>query len=382
MKTAWPIGRVFGIPIRLHISFFLIVAWMAWQGWDEGGWRASVWAAALILALFACVVLHELGHSLVAMAFGAKVRSVTLYPIGGVAGLDRVPRRPSRELLMALAGPAVNAVIALSLTLLRGSFPSWSEEATFPSSLGQLRDALIHANVVLGVFNLLPAFPMDGGRVLRSVVALFFPYSRATSLAAAIGQALAVGLLLLGVALGNPFLAVIAVFVFLGAGREEALVKIQTALQGLHAEDVMIRDFVIIQASDPIRVCADRDLAGMPRHFVVEAAGRVVGVISDSTWRKALQEKGADAPAHTVMQKAFLSVDARAPLDRLYMDLHGLEQTVFPVIQEGRLVGILTFEDIVKRLVVRPAEDKTAHGLAATEEHAEEIRDRFTVDLG
>lgn len=382
MKTAWPMGRLFGIPIRLHVSFFLIVGWMAWLGWNEGGWRASVWAAALIISLFACVVLHELGHSLVAMAFGAQVRSVTLYPIGGVAGLDRVPRRPSRELLMALAGPAVNAVIALSLTLWRGSFPSWSEGDTFPTSLGELRDALIHANVVLGVFNLLPAFPMDGGRVLRAMVALLLPYSRATSMAAAIGQALAVGLLLLGVALGNPFLAVIAVFVFLGAGREEALVKIHCALQGLHAGDVMTREFVTMKANDPIAVCADQETAGEPRHFVVEAGGRAVGVISHAAWKEALRKKGGHIPAHTIMHKAFISLDARAPLDRLYMDLQGLEQTIFPVIHEGRVVGVLTYEDIAQRLRAHSSEDKRMHVVAATDEHAGEICDRFTVDLG
>ena len=381
MKTAWPLGRVFGIPIRVHVSFFLIVAWVAWMGWDEGGWRSGIWAAILIITLFACVVLHELGHSLVAMAFGAKVRSVTLYPVGGVAGLERIPHRPYQELLMALAGPAVNGLIVLTLTAFRGSFPSWSVESAFPTSLLELRDALIRANVVLALFNLIPAFPMDGGRVLRSLLAVVVPYARATRLAAAVGQALAVGLLLLGFAVESPFLSVIAVFVFVSAGREEAVAQMQGMMKGLRAEDLMTREFVCIRADDPIQLCADIAAAQGQRHFAVQADGRVVGVISADAWIKTIKEKGGSVPAFDVMQKVFVSIDADAPLERLYPDLQSMEQAVFPVVRDGRLIGFLTIEDVMRR-VSHFTKASTRPDLVSRGEPLVENPSRFTVDLG
>lgn len=214
MKWSFPLARVAGIPIRIHLSFLLIVGWIAWLGWTEGGWVSSLWAVALILALFACVVIHELAHSLVAIRFGGKVRSVTLWPIGGVASMKSIPEQPRQELLISLAGPLVNVMIAGLLILARGGFPAWIDVPLVPRGPAELADALARANLILALFNLLPAFPMDGGRVMRSLLAMFLPYARATSIAAAIGQTLAVGFVLLGLAL-NPFLMVIGFFRFL-----------------------------------------------------------------------------------------------------------------------------------------------------------------------
>ncbi len=379
MKTAWPIARVAGIPIRIHVSFLLIVGWMAWLGWGEGGWRTGLSAAGLIVALFGCVVLHELGHSLVAMAFGAKVRSVTLYPIGGVAGLESVPRGAGRELLMAAAGPAVNVLIAGGLALVRGGFPDWSNAAAFPGTAAEFLDALIRANIVLAVFNLLPAFPMDGGRVLRSFLALFLPYPRATSLAAAIGQALAVGLLLLGLAIGNPFLSVIAVFVFLGAGREEQIVKVRSVLEGVRAADVMLTDFVCVKPDDPVARCADEAAARNQRHFPVETDGRIVGLVPHDLWTQAIAVKGRDALVQDIMQKIFVSVDAQAPMDRLYGELSLLKQAFFPVLRDGRAVGLLTREAMADCL--RKAEMPT-NGVSPSYSAPADRISRFTIDLG
>jgi Zn-dependent protease/predicted transcriptional regulator len=377
VKAAIPIGKVAGIPIRVHVSFLLVVGWIAWLGWDEGGWRASVWAAVLVVMLFGCVVLHELGHSLVAMSFGSRVRSVTLYPVGGVAGLESVPRQPLRELLMALAGPAVNAAIALALSLWRGGFPGWTEASAFPTNASELRDALIRANVVLGIFNLLPAFPMDGGRVLRSLFALAFPYPRATSLAAAIGQALAIGIILLGLAAGNPFLAVIGVFVFLGAGSEEQHVHIQSQLQGLHACDVMNRQILCLTPDDFVSRCRGLEQQTGQHHFAVAHDGRVVGVLSKRVWTQALADHGPNLPVRDAMQRVFFSVDAAAPVDRLYRDLRGLQQDVVPVLDNGRFVGLLSVEDIARHL--QPHSGASSATGAGGPPPA---WDRFTVDLG
>lgn len=377
MRTSIPMGRIAGIPIRVHLSFLLVIAWIAWLGWEEGGWRTSAWAAALILLLFACVVLHEVGHSLVAMAFGAKVRSVTLYPVGGVAALESVPRQPFRELAMSLAGPAVNAMIAFALSLWRGDFPSWSETSAFPSNAQELRDALIRANVVLAIFNLVPAFPMDGGRVLRSVLALFLSYPRATSVAAAVGQALAVGILLLGLAVGNPFLALIGVFVFLGAGSEEQYVRIQSHLTGLRAADVMRRRFFCLTPDDTLRRCLELEARIGQSDFPVVWEGRVVGILPKNVWGRALQERDADVPVREVMQKVFVSVNAAAPLEYLYRDLLKMEQSFLPVVEDGRLVGVLTGHDVIRR-----ASPSLAGNVASPFATREAPLDRFMVDLG
>jgi stage IV sporulation protein FB len=188
MKWSIPMGRVWGIPIRMHLTFILLLAWIAWLGWSVDGFRSSLWALALIVCLFACVVLHELGHSFMAMRFGAHVRSVTLLPIGGVASMQSIPEKPYQELLVSLAGPSVNVVIALVLMALRGGYHSWGEQHMFPMSVSELLDALINTNLVLAVFNLIPVFPMDGGRVLRSVLAFFPPYARATTVTATLGR--------------------------------------------------------------------------------------------------------------------------------------------------------------------------------------------------
>lgn len=382
MKWSMPLGRVAGIPIRIHATFLLLLAWIAWLGWESGGLSASLWGLVLVNCLFACIVLHELSHSLVAMRFGAEVRSVTLWPVGGVASMRGIPERPHQELLVALAGPATNLLIFAVLALLRGSVPPWFELRGFPSNIMELRDDLIRANVFIAVFNLIPAFPMDGGRVLRSLLGLLLPHAAATAVAATIGQLLATGFVVLGLMAGHPVLVVIGVFVFLGAESEERAARVKGLLRDVLAEDVMATDFVRLAPEDTLSRCLEHVFHRRQEDFPVEADGRLVGVLPRRDWLAALHRDGAGARVGEVMLRDFVCVHPKTPLARIYQDLWGLKQGVFPVMDQGRLCGLLTAEDISRYVMVEEARRQSPRAVRDVPPPSRRGASRFAVDLG
>src|SRR5437868_8673469 len=223
MGWSLPIFRVAGIQLRIHVTFLLLIGWLAFGYYTEGGSAAAAARVVFVLLLFACVVLHEFGHAFAAKAFGINTPDITLLPIGGVARLERMPEEPVQELIIAVAGPAVNVIIALCLFLVIGG-----HEVLNPATVqaGNMIAQLLTINVVLVLFNLLPAFPMDGGRVLRALLATRLPYARATQIAATIGQGCAFVFGFIGL-LGNPFLLFIAFFVYMGASQEAALAHLK-----------------------------------------------------------------------------------------------------------------------------------------------------------
>jgi len=188
----WSINlfRVFGIQLAVHWSFLLLLAYAAYLGWQDGGWAGAAASLLLIGLFFVCVILHELGHSLTARRFGVQVPRILLLPIGGMAEFDRIPRKPSEELLITVAGPAVNFAIAAVLFLAAGTPAGWPLTADYPDSLRGFLQLLMTWNLGMGLFNLVPIFPMDGGRIFRALLARRLPYLRATYLAAVVGKAL------------------------------------------------------------------------------------------------------------------------------------------------------------------------------------------------
>src|SRR5262249_17015606 len=221
MSWSLPILRVAGIQLRTHITFLLLIAWLAFGYYAQGGSAVAASRVILVLLLFLCVVLHEFGHAFAAKAFGINTPDITLLPIGGVARLERMPEEPVQELIIAVAGPLVNVVIALGLFVAGGS-----QALLNPSSVegGGLVAQLLTINIMLVLFNLLPAFPMDGGRVLRALLATRMSYARATQVAANVGQGFAFVFGFIGL-LWNPFLLFIALFVYIGASQEAALAQ-------------------------------------------------------------------------------------------------------------------------------------------------------------
>ena len=232
MKWSFKLGRILGIDVYVHFTFLLLLGFVGLAHWLPGrSLEAALTGMLFFAGLFVCVLLHEYGHALAARKYGIATRDITLLPIGGLARLERMPEKPSQELVVALAGPLVNVVIAVGLFVGLMLTGNWQPLSSLTTTSGNLVERLLVVNVFLVLFNLLPAFPMDGGRVLRSLLAMRMEYARATRIAARIGQGMAA---LFGFAglFGNPMLLLIALFVWIGAGQEAAAVEMKSSFSG------------------------------------------------------------------------------------------------------------------------------------------------------
>src|SRR6266567_2026351 len=289
------IGSIAGTAIRVHVTFVLFLAWIAISSWVTAGPAAAWTSIAFMLLLFACVLAHEFGHIFVARYFGVTTPTVTLLPIGGVAQLERIPEKPSEEFLVAIAGPLVNVVIAVVLIVLFGASLDASSLAGVDKSTVSMLDRLAAVNLFLVVFNLIPAFPMDGGRVLRAILASRLGYARATEIAASIGQFVAFGLGFLGL-FGNPLLIFIAIFVYLAAASEAQLVAVRAMSRGVPVGAAMITQFATLPPDAPIDHAIETLLHTSQSEFpVLDGTGRPAGVLGRSDPIRALKQFGPDA---------------------------------------------------------------------------------------
>ena len=345
---------VAGTAVRVHPTFFLLLAWIAVFYWMQGGPEAAVSGVVFIAILFVCVVLHEFGHILMARRFGIRTPDVTLLPIGGVASMERMPEKPSQEIAVALAGPAVNLVIAAVLLLVLGvplDGEALSRVAEGDAGL-LLRIAI--ANVALLVFNLIPAFPMDGGRVLRALLAIPLGFTRATRLAASIGQGLAVVLGFLGL-LGNPLLILIAVFIFFAASGEAGYVQARDLTRGFLAHHAMITRFESLSPLASIDDAAELLLRTTQQEIpVVDGARRLRGVLLRGDILSALQKSGGATPVVDVMNREVKEVGEGMPLDQLVGEVHKQRGGVIGVVDmAGRLVGYISAENLWEMMTIR-----------------------------
>ncbi len=355
MKWSFKLGRLLGIDVHLHVTFLLLLAFIGAAHWMTGGGPQAALAGLLFLSLiFLCVLLHEYGHALMARRFGIATREITLLPIGGVAQLERMPDRPLQELWVALAGPAVNVAIAGGLALWLTLAGGWDPLASLSTTDGPLLERLLAANLLLVGFNLLPAFPMDGGRVLRALLALRLPYARATRIAARIGQGMAVLFGLVGL-FTNPMLLFIAVFVWLGAAQESAAADLKASFGNARSGDAMITDFRLLAPDSTLAEAAEHILAGDQRDFPVVEQDRVVGVLHQTDLFAALREFGELAPVERVMRRDFATVEAAAPLAETFARVQRDHETLVLVVEGERVVGLLTPENVVEFHLVRAA---------------------------
>ncbi len=354
MKWSWRIGRVAGIDLYMHVTFLLLVGWVAIS---YHGARRSVADAligvAFILCLFAIVVLHELGHALTARRFGIPTRDIILLPIGGVARLERMPEDPKQELLVALAGPAVNVVLAALFFVLLQLGPGIAPVSDMTRVGGSFLNRMLWVNVSLVVFNLLPAFPMDGGRVLRALLAMRLDYARATRVAATVGQTMAVAFGFVGLFINSPSLVVIALFVWIGAAGESGAVQMRTAVERVPVQRAMITDFRSLAPGDSLGRAVEHVLAGFQEDFPVVEGSRVAGVLTRADLLRALAQRGVDARVSEVMQRDFETADPRDMLDGVLGRLQ--QRQMLPVLSDGRLVGLLTKTNLGELLMVEDA---------------------------
>lgn len=366
MKWSWKLGEVRGITVTMHATFLMLLAFVVISHWSDAHSVAkTLEGVGFILALFGCVVLHEFGHALMAARFGIKTRDITLLPIGGVARLERMPEKPVQELWVALAGPAVNVVIATVLFAWIRFTSSFTPLEQLDVTSGSFLERLMMVNVFMIVFNMLPAFPMDGGRVLRALLATRLEYSRATQIAASVGQFMALMFAFMGI-LGNPFLIFIALFVWIGAAQEATMVTMKAALAGIPVRRAMMTDFRSLQPGDSLQRAIELILATPQQDFPVVENSRVLGILPARELMTALQQRGPDTLVQEVMRRDFLSLEANEMLDAALARLHQAECCMTaPVIERGALVGLLTAENINEFLMISSAlgEQRTSKGV-------------------
>lgn len=357
MSWSIPLGRVLGTEIRLHLTFLLLLAWIGVAHGMQGGTAAALDGVLYIALIFTCVLLHEFGHVIAARRYGIATPDITLLPIGGIARLERIPEKPSEELVVALAGPAVNIAITALLLLLLGGWPPIEAMAGIEDPGQSMLARLLWVNVVLAGFNLLlPAFPMDGGRVLRALLSYRLDRARATDIAAWIGQVLAFGLGFLGLVGGAPLLVFVALFVWLGAGAESHAVRLRELSRGMVAADAMMTRFETLPISatigDAVEVLIRTAQTDVP---VVGRAGRLRGVLTRSDLIRALREAGAETAVLDAMQREVPTVALHAPLEDALQAMLAAAGPIGVLDRSGRLVGLLTQENLGEMLMVEAA---------------------------
>ncbi|MGH7945708.1 MAG: site-2 protease family protein [Opitutaceae bacterium] len=357
MKWSLKLGRVAGVDVFVHWTFVILIVWIfvAHLGASQNV-AAALRGVGFVLALFACVMLHEFGHALTARRYGIRTRDITLLPIGGVARLERMPENPRQELWVALAGPAVNVVIAAVLFVSRVMLGGPPQEFELAGTLasGDFAARLMAVNLFLAVFNLLPAFPMDGGRVLRALLATRLGRRRATQIAANIGQGMAMLMGLLGL-LTNPFLVFIAFFVYIGAQAEAQMVELTTLIRGLAVRDAMQTRFRTLAPDAPLSTAVAELLAGSQHDFPIVDGASVHGILRRQDLVKALSEKGSPSIVSAAMSRECAPVQASDSLEAALEKLKHQECSALPVLEDDRLVGMLTLENLSDLVMVNTA---------------------------
>jgi Zn-dependent protease/CBS domain-containing protein len=356
MSWSVNIGSIAGTAIRIHVTFLLFLIWIFAAGWSSGGATAAWDSLVFMVLLFACVLAHEFGHIFTARAFGVATPDVTLLPIGGVARLERIPEKPSEEFLVAIAGPLVNVVIAIVLIVVTPTHLSADHFAAMESTKVSMIDRLAEVNLFLALFNMIPAFPMDGGRVLRALLAIRLGHVRATEIAAMIGQWAAFGFGFLGL-FYNPLLIFIAIFVYLAAASEAQMVSLRAMSRDVPVTAAMMSQFATLTPDEHIDAAVETLLKTSQNVFpVIEGDQRLVGVVGRGEIIKALRELGPTAAVAAVMVKDVPTIERSHRLEEAFRLLQEKAVPAVGVVDAGgHLVGLVTSETVGEMLMVRRA---------------------------
>ncbi len=362
MSWSITIGRIAGTAVRIHITFLLLLAWIGLSAWRTGGSEAALGGLVFILLLFGCVLAHEFGHILMARRFGIATPEVTLLPIGGVAALERMPEKPHEQLAVAVAGQAVNVAIAAVLLLYLGASADSSQVA---EGMNRLEDSsfnlvarLASANVFLVLFNLLPAFPMDGGRVLNALLAMRMDKRKAMRISARTGQMMAFLFGFAGLVWGNPMLVFIAIFVYVAAAAEAESSGLEDIASNLFVSDAMETRFAVAPVDATLADAVDILLATPQYEFpIVDGFGKSVGLLTRDGLIAALREAGPMAPVTQALQAPAASVRRRDKLDFALKEMNRIGAPAISVVDEaGVVVGLLTMQNIAEMMMVRAAQ--------------------------
>lgn len=357
MKWSLRIARVAGIDIFVHWTFILLIGWILISNLGAGhSWTESIWSIWFVLALFVCVILHEFGHALTGRRYGITTKNIVLLPIGGVANMERMPEKPIQELWVALAGPAVNVVIAVLIALLlmaQGKLVM-PQETTAAITPANFMINMLVVNLWLAVFNLIPAFPMDGGRVLRALLAMRYDRVKATNIAAKLGQLL--GIVFIGLGLfSSVWLAFIGVFIFLGAGSEASYESTQALLARYKVANVLMRQFTTLHVWDRLDKAVELLLNGQDKEFLVEEANQIVGVLTRDDIIRGLQQADPDTAVGKLASTNFTPLTPETSLKEAYEMMARGGMSICPVIVNGELIGVLNQENVMELVMIEEA---------------------------
>lgn len=357
MKWSFKLTEFAGIGVYVHWTFLILIVWILIAHiWRGNSLIEALAGVGFVLALFLCVVLHEFGHALTARRFGVETRDITLLPIGGVARLERIPEKPVQEFLVAVAGPAVNVVIAgliFALLLVLGMVGQLTQ---LQMSASSFLINLMWVNVALVIFNMIPAFPMDGGRVLRALLATRMTRVKATHIAASVGQAIAIIFAIAGLFIPGMFMLLfIALFVYLGAQGEAQAVEAREAFRGARVRDAMASHFLTLSESDPLEFAIREMMGGLQRDFPVTNGQQISGILLHHDVVKALHEGRASSQVGAVACHQCPTVSADLPLEQAVDQMQSSNCPALLVERDGQLIGMLTSEHLGSWMMLHSA---------------------------
>ncbi len=363
MKGSLNLGRYWGIKLGIHWTFIFLIAYVAYSNLSIGASiNDTVWYIIFVLAVFVCVTLHEFGHALAAKYYGISTRDITLLPIGGVARLEKMPEKPIQEFVVAIAGPMVNFVISFFLVIylvyVDGIvMPNTEQELAmmFTSIKENFWFILLSSNLILAFFNLIPAFPMDGGRIFRAVLSFFIDRVRATQIASFLGQLASLGFVYLGFQ-GNPFMILIGIFIFFSARSEFNSVKNKSMMGLAKVKDIMMTNFTLLKHTDTISDAISLLMSGQEKDFIIiDEAENPVGVLSRNNIIKSIINGGSNQPISSAMENQIIKVAKDYSLEDVYgvMSEKGLD--IVPVLENDKLIGVLNKENILEYMMLKEA---------------------------
>lgn len=359
MKWSLYAGKISGIKIFIHWTFLILIGWIIFNGIRaELGFNSIFFSVIFTLTIFLCVVLHELGHALVAKKFKIITSDIILLPIGGMARMENIPEKPMQEFLIAIAGPIVNFVIAAILyfsVTVNGNVLETQEITSV--TMQNFFPLLYIVNFTIGMFNLIPAFPMDGGRILRALLSFKLPHYTATRIASATGQFLAIGFILMGF-FYNPFLIVIGAFIFLGAQAEVEYSRATTMLSGYKVKDVVMTKYFSVDANEPLKNAIKILLDVQVKDFLVLDKKKIVGTLGSNEMLKALDQDGGEIPIKSAMEKNVVYLDPEMQLTEVLKKRGEKNLSLMPVMENSTLTGVVDIENIIEFLLVKEAEMK------------------------
>jgi Zn-dependent protease/predicted transcriptional regulator len=361
MKWSVKLVSAKGVTLYLHITSLLFIGWIAVTSLAAGmQWTSVLWTSIFILAVFASVALHEYGHAFVASYFGIEAKTIVLYPIGGIASIEKLPGKPQQEFLISSAGPMVNFILAVFCWLLapQDELIAPYRDFTNTISASNFLYLLGTINFLIALFNLVPAFPLDGGRILRALFGLKFNYIKATSVVAVISKVIAILFVLYGLGMLNFLLVFIGLFILLFAKEEEAYLQLKSLAQGLLVKDIVMYDYNSLRADMTVGDAANVLETNSAKCFFVMENGLPVGVLQRLDVMKALAARDYDKSILGLMHDDLKPINGDTPVEAVLEKLSADEARVYPVINQERLIGVINFQHLIEYLLLHQTTSK------------------------